>query len=175
MLFFAIIFASMISLSQGMRESTVSQAELQKERPAELSNYEAFGDVGLPKSVEQKGFPTKDRFNEDLILIEQTSSTVRQGMAGNLVWDFEELSNIRDRELILVEVGADGTARLDGTSMNLSQLQAEINNRSRTNNVFVRLHIDPLAPVVVYENTRNQLWNESDAIHWQFTTKSINP
>ncbi len=170
-LFLAIVFAVMIADSQQQAQGTNPDVETisrEEKRPTELSSAAYYGDTGFPQAEMDKGFPTKDTFNEDLIITR--GKTIRLGMGGNLVWDFEQMDNIRERKTLRVLADEAGNLRYMDEEIMVEELQGLIDTAAVKHNVFVELYLSPQTPVAVYEQLRDALWNDSAAVHWQFIT-----
>ncbi len=165
-LFFAVIFATMVSNTAN--QSAQNQNNNDTRMPTELSASNFFGEIGFPQASEEKGFPTKETFNEDLIIIEK--DTDRKGMEGNRVWEFEELSRAKNKKLVTINVSTEGQMQLDGQAQDMDSLKRFIDSQAEVFHVFVRIEISQNAPMVVYKDLRDQLWNDSDATHWEFIT-----
>lgn len=167
-LLLAVIFASLISFSEGVQEYTEEIETTETQKPSDLSSFDYYGDDGFPSGADKKGFPVKDRFNDDLIL--NNDESIRIGKSGNIVWDFEELSNIREKKILRVYVDELGNLTYEDDVLSLIKLQEVIQEMSFKHNVFVELYIKSDAPITIYEQMRNQLWNDTDAVHWRFYT-----
>lgn len=172
-LFFAIIFAAMIGESQGISSEQTQIQETEKQRPTDVSSSTYYGEEGFPEAKKEKGFPVKETFNTDLILTD--NGTLREGMEGNLVWDFENLSTLRDKFLVRLYAAENGTLTWDGRAVTVDEVKENINQKAQKHNVFVRLSISPSAPIHVYESLRNDLWNTTNAVHWSFFTEDAPP
>lgn len=170
-MFFAMIFAVLMGEAQSIAESIEDQeiSELQKQKPAELSSQDYYGDTGFPKAETIKGFPVKDTFNENLVVTE--SKTIRAGLSGNVTWDFENMDDIREKKYMRIYVNSNGEMRYEGQVMDIPGLQREVDALHKKHNVFIELYISPNVSVGVYEQIRNYLWNESNALHWRFITQ----
>lgn len=168
MLFYAVLFASLISTTTQIQQETTS-SDIEKENPVDLSSLDHYGHIGFPQAQEIKGFPSKETFNDDLIVTE--NEAIRDGIFGDMVWNFDELDNLREKKIIQINVDRDGTLTYEGWVTSLQELQALIDDLSSEHHVFIEVHIDKEAPMGVYDRVRSFLWNDSDAVHWKFTTR----
>jgi hypothetical protein len=167
-LLLAVIFASLISFSEGTQEYSETPETTETKKPADLSSFDYYGETGFPSGKDNKGLPIKDRFNDDLIL--DATDSIRIGKSGNIVWNFEELSNIREKKILRIYVDEVGNITYEDNNISIPEGQKLIEETSRIHNTFVELYIQASAPVNIYEQMRNQLWNETEAIHWRFYT-----
>jgi len=167
-LFFAVIFATLVSDAEGESKSTIT-ADVIENKPAQMANADFFGEQGFPKQQANKGFPSKDTFNRDLIL--NTADADREGMAGDKVWDFEELSRLQRQKFVQIQANHRGELFYLGEPVATDEMKDIVDELAQDYNVFVQLFIDKKAPVSVYERIRNYLWNDSSAVHWRFITE----
>ena len=169
-LFFALVFATLASSAKILQQSSttvVSQTTPQK--PTEQTSNNHYGEVGFPEAESEKGLPEKEAFNQELVISE--SVTIRPGIIGNKVWNFETLDSSKERTNLVVYIDKHGELTFRNQTIEIEWMQKEINRLSLENHVFVKLIIDNQTSIKVYETVRSYLWNESDAIHWEFITE----
>jgi len=169
-LFFASVFATMISSAKVFEQtSTSATSETTKNQLTEASSLLYYGEIGFPKASDTRGLPTKEAFNDDLLLIQAEEAGT--GLFGNKVWEFQDVDIFRDRHNFTINLTKQGSFIHEDKSFSLQELKDHINEISKTKNVFVRLIVDKDTPIKLYEQARSNLWNETEAIHWKFITQ----